>query len=108
VNSFTGHEVIYKLSLYVTPSTPNSQRAISNLNALCRENLPVRFDVEVIDVTRHPALAARDNILATPTLVRRTPKPIRKIIGDLSDRERVLLSLDLQPNTYPRARSLRP
>ena len=97
--------MIYKLSLYVTPRTRNSQRAIRNLDALCRENLPVHFEVEVIDVTEHPALAARDNILATPTLVRRRPTPMRKIIGDLSDRERVLLSLDIQPT--PRARSQR-
>ena len=95
--------MIYKLSLYVTPRTRNSQRAIRNLEALCQESLPVRFEVEVIDVTQEPALAARDNILATPTLVRRAPQPIRKIIGDLSDRTRVLLSLDLNP--MPRARS---
>jgi circadian clock protein KaiB len=91
--------VIYKLRLYITPRTTNSQRAISNLDALCQEDLPVRLEVEVIDVTEHPALAERDKILATPTLVRQAPGPIRKIIGDLSDRERVLVSLDLQPLT---------
>jgi circadian clock protein KaiB len=91
--------VIYKLRLYITPRTTNSQRAISNLDALCQEDLPVRLEVEVIDVTEHPALAERDKILATPTLVRQAPGPIRKIIGDLSDRERVLVSLDLQPVT---------
>jgi circadian clock protein KaiB len=89
--------VNYKLRLYVTPRTPISQRAISNLDALCREDLPVRFEVEVIDVAEHPALAERDKILATPTLVKLAPEPIRKIIGDLSNREKVLLSLDLQP-----------
>jgi circadian clock protein KaiB len=91
--------VVYKLRLYVTPRTANSQRAISNLHALCQEDLPVRLDVEVIDVTEHPALAERDKILATPTLVKRSPEPVRKVIGDLSDREKVLLSLDIKPVT---------
>lgn len=91
--------MVYKLRLYVTPRTPNSQRAISNLHALCQEDLPVRLDVEVIDVTEHPALAERDKILATPTLVKRAPEPVRKVIGDLSDREKVLLSLDIKPVT---------
>jgi circadian clock protein KaiB len=91
--------VIYKLRLYITPRTTNSQRAISNLDALCQEDLPVRLEVEVIDVTEQPGMAERDKILATPTLVRQTPAPVRKIIGDLSDRERVLLSLDLRPVT---------
>jgi circadian clock protein KaiB len=94
--------VIYKLRLYITPRTANSQRAISNLDALCQEDLPVRLEVEVIDVTEQPAMAERDKILATPTLVRYTPAPVRKIIGDLSDRERVLASLDLQPVTVGR------
>ena len=91
--------MVYKLRLYVTPRTANSQRAISNLHALCQEDLPVRLDVEVIDVTEHPALAERDKILATPTLVKRSPEPVRKVIGDLSDREKVLLSLDIKPVT---------
>lgn len=94
--------MIYKLRLYITPRTANSQRAISNLDALCQEDLPVRLEVEVIDVTEQPAMAERDKILATPTLVRYTPAPVRKIIGDLSDRERVLASLDLQPVTVGR------
>jgi len=95
--------VIYKLRLYITPRTANSQRAISNLDALCQEDLPARLEVEVIDVTEQPAMAERDKILATPTLVRQTPGPVRKIIGDLSDRERVLASLDLQPITVGRS-----
>jgi circadian clock protein KaiB len=96
--------VVYKLRLYITPRTTNSQRAISNLDALCQEDLPVRLEVEVIDVTQHPGMAERDKILATPTLVRQTPGPVRKIIGDLSDRERVLVSLDLQPITIGQRR----
>jgi circadian clock protein KaiB len=98
--------VIYKLRLYITPRTANSQRAISNLDALLQEDLPVRLEVEVIDVTEHPALAERDKIIATPTLVRQTPAPVRKIIGDLSDRERVLVGLDLQPLTIGRSQRL--
>jgi circadian clock protein KaiB len=96
--------VIHKLRLYITPRTTNSQRAISNLDALCQEDLPVRLDVEVVDVAKHPAMAKRDKVLATPTLVRRLPAPVRRIIGDLSDRKRVLLSLDLQPITIGRSR----
>jgi circadian clock protein KaiB len=96
--------VIYKLRLYITPRTTNSQRAISNLDALCQEDLPVRLDVEVIDVNEHPGMAKRDKVLATPTLVRRLPAPVRRIIGDLSDRKRVLLSLDLNPITIGRSR----
>jgi circadian clock protein KaiB len=95
--------VIYKLRLYITPRTAISQRAISNLDALCQEDLPARLEVEVIDVTEQPALAERDKIMATPTLVRRLPTPIRKIVGDLSDRKRVLASLDLQPITIGRS-----
>lgn len=95
--------MICKLRLYITPRTTNSQRAISNLEALCQEDLPVRLEVEVIDVTEQPGMAERDKILATPTLVRRAPGPVRKIIGDLSDRDRVLLSLDLQPITIGRS-----
>jgi len=96
--------VVYKLRLYITPQTTNSQRAVANLDALCQEDLPVRLDVEIIDVTAQPALAERDKILATPTLVRQVPPPVRKIIGDLSDRERVLSSLDLQPVMIGRSR----
>jgi len=96
--------VIYKLRLYITPRTTNSQRAISNLDALCQEDLPVRLEVEVIDVTEHPGMAKRDKVLATPTLVRRIPAPVRRIIGDLSDRTRLLLSLDLKPVTIGRSR----
>ena len=88
--------MIYKLRLYITPRTTNSQRAISNLDALCQEDFPVRLEVEVIDVNQHPGMAKRDKVLATPTLIRRMPAPVRRIIGDLSDRKRVLLSLDLQ------------
>lgn len=87
---------LFKLRLYVTGRTPNSQRAIANLRAICESALEGAYDIEVIDVLEHPTLAENEKILATPTLVKRLPEPVRKIIGDLSDRERVLLGLDLE------------
>ena len=87
---------MFKLRLFVTGRTPQSQRAISNLKAICEGDIQGAYEVEVIDVLEHPALAERDKILATPTLVKRLPEPIRKIIGDLSDREKVLLGLNVE------------
>ncbi len=87
----------FKLRLYVTGRTAQSQRAIDNLSVICQADLGGQYEIEVIDVLEHPGLAENEKILATPTLVKRLPEPVRKIIGDLSDRERVLLGLDLQP-----------
>jgi circadian clock protein KaiB len=86
----------YVLRLYVTGTTPNSLRAIANLKELCEKHLPGRYDLQVIDIYQQPALAGEDQIFATPTLVKELPPPLRKLIGDLSDRERVLVKLDLQ------------
>jgi circadian clock protein KaiB len=86
----------FKLRLYVTGRTRQSQRAIENLYQICETDLEGAFEVDVIDVLEHPALAENEKILATPTLVKRLPEPVRKIIGDLSDREKVLLGLDLE------------
>lgn len=86
----------FKLRLFVTGRTPQSQRAISNLREICESELEGRYEVEVIDVLEHPALAEHEKILATPTLVKRLPEPVRKIIGDLSDRDKVLFGLDLE------------
>ena len=86
----------FKLRLYITGRTSQSQRAIDNLRAICEAELAGVYEVDVIDVLEHPALAEREKILATPTLVKRLPEPVRRIIGDLSDRERVLLGLDLE------------
>lgn len=86
----------YVLRLYVTGTTPNSMRAIANLKELCERYLPGRYDLQVIDVYQQPSLAEEDRIVATPTLVKELPPPLRKLIGDLSDRERVLVRLDLQ------------
>lgn len=87
---------MFRLRLYITGRTVQSQRALDNLKKICEEELKGLYEVEVIDVLEYPALAENDKILATPTLVRRLPEPVRKIIGDLSDREKVLLGLDIE------------
>lgn len=89
--------VFYVLRLYVTGKTPNSLRAIANLKDLCDKYLSGRYDLQVIDIYQQPTLAEEDQIVATPTLVKELPPPLRKLIGDLSDRDRVLVRLDLQP-----------
>jgi circadian clock protein KaiB len=86
----------YLLKLYVTGQTPRSQRAIANLRQICEEELGGQYDMVVIDVLERPQLAEDEKILATPTVVKELPVPIRRVIGDLSDSERVLLGLDLR------------
>ena len=86
----------WKLRLYVAGQTPKSLTAFSNLKRLCEERLQGRYTIEVIDLLKTPQLAEDDQILALPTLVRKLPEPIRKIIGDLSNPERVLVGLDLR------------
>lgn len=88
---------VWRLCLYVAGQSPRSLRAFVNLKDLCDEHLAGRYEIEVIDLVERPALARSDDILAIPTLVRRSPAPVRKIIGDLSDGERVLAGLHLQP-----------
>lgn len=85
----------YVLRLYVTGETTHSQRAIKNLRDICESELEGSYEVEVIDILEHPQLAEDEKILATPTLVRKLPVPVRKVIGDLSDLQQVLLGLDL-------------
>ncbi len=85
----------YVIKLYITGQTPRSQRAIENLRRICEEELRGQYDLVVIDVLERPQLAEDERILATPTVVKELPPPIRRIIGDLSDAERVLLGLDL-------------
>ena len=87
----------YQLRLYVAGHTARSVAALDNLKRLCETHLQGRYRIEVIDLLVNPKLAAGDQILAVPTLVRKFPEPIRKIIGDLSDEERVLVGLDVQP-----------
>lgn len=84
-----------RLRLFVTGTTTHSKRAIENLRNICESDLKDRYDIEVIDVLEQPVLAENEKIIATPTLVKRLPEPVRKIIGDLSDRHKVLLGLDL-------------
>jgi circadian clock protein KaiB len=93
---------VWSLRLYVAGQTPKSARAISNLRKICDEHLAGRYAIEVIDLLKEPQLARGDQIFAIPTLVRRLPHPIKKIIGDLSNSERVLIGLDLRP--APRTR----
>ena len=83
------------LRLYVAGTTPRSLRAIMDAERLCREHLDGRFSLEVIDIYQRPKLARDEQIIAVPTLVRRLPEPLRKLVGDLSDSERVLVGLDL-------------
>jgi circadian clock protein KaiB len=85
----------YTLRLYVAGQTPKSLAAIRNLNILCEEYLPGRHTIEVIDLRIHPQMAAEDQIIALPTLVRHLPSPLIKIIGDLSNTERILVSLNI-------------
>ena len=87
----------YELRLYVAGQTPKAARAFANLRKICEEHLSGRFSIEVVDLIRNPALGRGDQILALPTLVRKLPTPIKKIIGDLSNTERVLVGLDLRP-----------
>jgi circadian clock protein KaiB len=95
VPSGTDGEIV-QLRLYVAGQTPKSLAALSNLKRICSNHLNGRFEVEVVDLLKNPHLAQGDQILAIPTLVRSLPPPIRKIIGDLSDTERVVVGLDLR------------
>lgn len=88
-----------ELRLYVAGQTPKSLIALRNLKKICEEHLPGRYRLHVIDLVKTPQLAQDDQILAIPTLVRNLPQPIRKIIGDLSDTQRVLVGLDVRPET---------
>ncbi len=87
----------WQLRLYVAGQTPRAMTALENLKRLCEEHLAGRYKIEVIDLIKNPQLARGDQILAIPTLVRKLPTPMKKIIGDLSDKERVLVGLDLRP-----------
>jgi circadian clock protein KaiB len=87
----------WNLRLYVAGQTPRSLTAFQNLKNICEEYLEGEYHIEVVDLMENPTLARGDQILAIPTLVRKLPQPIRKIIGDLSNTERVLVGLDIQP-----------
>src|SRR4029450_4490495 len=90
---------VHKLRLYVAGQTPKSIRAFANLKGLCEEHLKGSYQIEVIDLLKHPQLARGDQIVAIPTLVRRLPPPMKRIIGDLSNEDSVLVGLDLRSRT---------
>jgi len=87
----------WELRLYVAGKTPKSVAAFENLTRICEEHLPGKYKIEVVDLLLHPQLAQGDQIVAIPTLVRKLPQPIRKVIGDLSNIERTLVGLQLRP-----------
>jgi circadian clock protein KaiB len=91
----------WHLRLYVAGKTPRCVTAFANLKRICEEHLEGKYSIEVVDLLENPQLARGDQILALPTLVRRLPEPVRKIIGDLSNTERVLVGLDLRPRGEP-------
>lgn len=86
----------YVLRLYVTGQTPRSLKSVENLQRLCEKHLPGRFSLEVIDIYQQPALAAEGQIIAAPTLIKAMPLPLRRLVGDFSDANRVVLGLDLK------------
>jgi circadian clock protein KaiB len=87
----------YNLRLYVAGQTPRSVTALANLRKICEQHLPGRYTIEVVDLMKDPALAQRHQIVAIPTLIRQLPEPLKRIIGDLSNLEKVLVGLDIQP-----------
>jgi circadian clock protein KaiB len=96
-NDDTGTLPLFELRLYIAGQTAKSLTAITNLRRICETYLVGQYRIEVIDLTKTPQLAAGDQILAVPSVVRRLPEPIKAIIGDLSNEERVLIGLDIQP-----------
>jgi circadian clock protein KaiB len=91
-----GANEVWQLRLYVAGQTPRSVAAFANLKRICEEHLAGRYNIEVVDLVKHPQLAAGDQILAIPTLVRKLPQPLRKIVGDLRDTERALVGLQIR------------
>jgi circadian clock protein KaiB len=89
----------YLLTLYVTGTSPRAQVAISNLERICQQELHGQYELEIIDVLEHPQRAEDEKILATPTLIKQLPPPLRRVIGDLSDKSKVLLGLEVRPQS---------
>ena len=92
----------YILKLYITGMTRRSQEALRNLEKICREYLGDNYELEVIDIYQQPTLAKGDQIIAVPTLIKQLPLPLRRMIGDLSQEDRIILGLDLKPKILPR------
>ncbi|GAB3537753.1 circadian clock protein KaiB [Pontibacter brevis] len=86
----------YMLRLYITGMTPNSKRAVENIKEICEQHLKGRYELEVIDIFQQPMLAEGEQIIAAPTLIKQLPHPLRRLIGDMSNTEKVLLGLDLR------------
>jgi circadian clock protein KaiB len=91
----------YVLRLYITGTTPHSTRAIVNIRKICEEHLEGRYELEVVDIAEHPTLAAGEQIIAAPTLIKKLPLPLHRFIGDMSHTERILLGLDLREAARP-------
>jgi circadian clock protein KaiB len=87
----------YVLRLYVAGITPQSSRAIQNITQICEENLAGRYDLEIVDLYQQPTLAAGEQIIAAPTLIKKLPLPLRRFIGNLADEDKILIGLDLRP-----------
>lgn len=87
----------YVLRLYITGMTPNSKRAVENMKKICEEHLAGRYELQVIDIYQQPSLAEGEQIIAAPTLIKMLPAPLKRLIGDMSNTEKVLLGLDLRP-----------
>jgi circadian clock protein KaiB len=98
----------YILTLYVTGTSPRTRIAIDNLNRICSQELAGRYDLEIVDVLEHPQRAEDERILATPTLIKQLPPPLRRVIGDLSDKEKVLLGLEVRPTATSSTQAPRP
>lgn len=94
----SSREDFWDLTLYVAGQTPKSIAALANLKRFCEEHVPGKYRIEIVDLLENPALAQQHQILAIPTLIRKFPEPIKKLIGDLSNKERVLVSLELRPH----------
>ena len=99
----------YVLTLYVTGTSPRTKIAIENLNRICKQELDGRYELEIVDVLENPQRAEDERILATPTLIKQLPPPLRRVIGDLSNKEKVLLGLEVRPaaSTNPHQRDPR-
>ena len=93
----------YVLRLYVVGTTSHSKRAIVNIRKICEEHLQGRYELEIVDISRHPTLAEGEQIIAAPTLIKKLPLPLRRFIGDMSQTERILLGLDLRKTTVQAA-----
>jgi circadian clock protein KaiB len=87
----------FLLKLYVTGTSPRTRQAIENLQRICEQELHGRYELQIIDVLEHPQMAEDEKILATPTLIKQLPPPLRRVIGDLSDKEKVLFGLEVRP-----------